>query len=261
MHKTSITFVGAGNVATHLSLALAAAGFVVRQVWSRTETSAEILAGKLGCPFTTNLLDVNLDSDVYIISVKDDVLEQIASTLLGGRDHALFLHTAGSMPMDVLKSGRRGVLYPMQTFSKDKSVAFAEVPFFIETSVDDDLELVKTIATSLSQKVYVLKSEDRKYLHLAAVFCCNFANHCSALAARLLADHGIPFDVMLPLVDETAAKLHVLSPSEAQTGPAVRGDEVVMNRHLDILKADGEDTLSSIYKLLSDSISSNKRND
>ena len=147
---------------------------------------------------------------------------------------------------------RYGVFYPMQTFSKQRAVDFREVPFFIEAKRPEDVELLKAVAGTLSEKVYEADSEQRRSLHLVAVFTCNFTNHMYALAAELLEKYHLPFDVMLPLIDETARKVHELPPCDAQTGPAVRYDENVINKHLSMLE--GTPALQEIYKLMSKSI-------
>jgi predicted short-subunit dehydrogenase-like oxidoreductase (DUF2520 family) len=248
-----IVLIGAGNLATNLGKALFHAGHEIVQVWSRTEESARTLADVLKCASTTDLKEVENTADVFIISVKDSVLSSIASSLKEGREGQLFVHTAGSMPMDTLPFERRGVFYPMQTFSKSKEVDFSVIPCFIEAKGEEDLQLLKTLALTISDTVYELDSENRKYLHLSAVFCCNFANHCYSLGAELLKKHGdIPFSVMLPLIDETASKLYSMSPREAQTGPAVRWDTNVIEKHLQLL-ADTPD-MQKIYELMSKSI-------
>lgn len=248
-----IVLIGAGNLATNLGKALFHAGHEIVQVWSRTEESARALADVLKCASTTDLKEVEHTADVFIISVKDSVLSSIASSLKEGREGQLFVHTAGSMPMDTLPFERRGVFYPMQTFSKSKEVDFSVIPCFIEAKREGDLQLLKTLALTISDTVYELDSENRKYLHLSAVFCCNFANHCYSLGAELLKKHGdIPFSVMLPLIDETASKLYSMSPREAQTGPAVRWDTNVIEKHLQLL-ADTPD-MQKIYELMSKSI-------
>ena len=162
--------------------------------------------------------------------------------------------TAGSMPMDTFTCPRRGVFYPMQTFSKQRIVDFSHIPLFIEASQEEDLQLLHSLADTITNSVYEMSSEDRKYLHVAAVFCCNFANHCSALSAKILEKHDIPFSVMLPLIDETTRKIHMIPPKDAQTGPAMRYDENVMNRHIAILQEEGEERMAEIYRLLSESI-------
>jgi predicted short-subunit dehydrogenase-like oxidoreductase (DUF2520 family) len=155
------------------------------------------------------------------------------------------------MPLSVFEglSMHYGVFYPMQTFSKERQVDFLPIPVFLEASDDATLSLARTLAESISHHVYVLSSEDRKFLHLSAVFACNFANHCYALSAELLEKHGIPFDVMLPLIDETARKVHELHPLDAQTGPAVRYDENVIRMQSSLLS--DSPALQEIYNLLS----------
>lgn len=248
-----VVLIGAGNLATNLGKALFRAGHEIVQVYSRTEESAKTLASVLKCPYTTQTEDVVREADVFVVAVKDAALPSVASSLQIGREGQLFVHTAGSMSMDELPFERRGVFYPMQTFSKNKEVDFSIIPCFIEATNEDDAQLLKKLALTISDTVYELDSENRKYLHLAAVFCCNFANHCFALSADLLKEHGnIPFSVMLPLIDETAGKLHTLSPQEAQTGPAVRWDTNVMDKHLQLLS--DTPNCQKIYKLLSKSI-------
>lgn len=248
-----IVLIGAGNLATHLGKALYRAGHTVLQVYSRTEKSAATLASLLHCPHTCQIEQVVPHADLFIIAVKDDALPDLATRLLQGRENEFFVHTAGSVPLDALPSARRGVAYPMQTFSKEKEVDFSIIPCFVEASTPNDERLLTNMLHTVTDSVRTLDSEQRRYLHLAAVFCCNFANHCFALAERLLKDNtGLPFSVMQALVDETAAKLHTLAPTQAQTGPAVRWDTSVMHKHLDTLASDP--ALAQIYRLMSQSI-------
>lgn len=250
----SIVCIGAGNVATHLAQALQQKGFHLSQIYSRTQESAQALAQTLGCAWTTCLEQVDEHADLYIVSVKDAVLETVISQLAHCNPDALYLHTAGSMPMEVWKEEFKnyGVAYPMQTFSKQREVNFEEVPFFLEANSPENLSLLQEITGSLSPKVYEASSEQRKYLHIAAVFACNFSNHMYAICQHLLQAHQLPFESMLPLIDETARKVHELSPVEAQTGPARRYDENVINRHLNMLEE--EPKLAEIYRLLSEHI-------
>ena len=249
-----IVLIGAGNVATHLGIGLQAVGYDVKQVYSRTEASASELAERLGVGYVTSLAEVCTDADVYIVAVKDAVLTELIPMVVKGRENALFVHTAGSMPMEIWKEHavRYGVLYPMQTFSKAREVDFASVSFFVEANGTTELAVLKEMAETLSPKVYEASSEQRMYLHMAAVFACNFTNHMYALSAYLLEKNGLPFDAMLPLIDETARKVHGLPPREAQTGPAVRRDENVMGKHAAML-AD-EPRLQELYRMISQSI-------
>ena len=249
-----VVMIGAGRLATQLGLALKEAGHEVTCVYSRTMASAQTLAETLGTSATDSLAQLPVAADVYIVAVKDAALEQVATEATRGREQQLFLHTAGSMPLEVWrgKTVRYGVLYPMQTFSKQRRVSFAEIPVFIEASDGATLKVVWQLAESVSGRVMELTTEQRRHLHLAAVFACNFANHCYALSADILQRQGIPFDVMLPLIDETARKVHTLQPLEAQTGPAVRYDENVIGSQMQLLADRPE--LQAIYERLSQSI-------
>lgn len=249
-----IVWIGAGNLATQLGEALHRAGHETLQVFSRTMASAEALAGRLGCLATDDCDAVVPSADVYIFSVKDGVLEGLVSRIAPRTGDALCLHTAGSMPMDVFRghAHRYGVLYPMQTFSKDCPVDFKEIPVFVEASAPDVFAQTEQLARSVSDRVKEMSTERRRRLHLAAVFACNFVNHCYALAADVLGRDGIPFDVMWPLIDETARKVHRLPPVEAQTGPAVRYDRNVMDRQCAML--DGEPERKALYEMMSRSI-------
>ena len=248
-----VTLIGAGNLMTNLGKALAACKEIsIVQVWSRTEASANALAEQLGVPATTSLTAL-APADAFIIAIKDSALESVIPVIARQHPEAVFLHTAGSMPMDVFKgyAEHYGVLYPMQTFSKDKEVDFKEIPVFIEANDEQSEMAVEQLAKSVSDKVIPLPTEKRRYLHLAAVFACNFANHCYHLAACVLEPQGIPFNVMLPLIDETARKVHQLSPHDAQTGPAVRYDENVIRKQMALID---DENIRQIYELLSKSI-------
>ena len=254
IQDTPIVFIGAGNLATNLAKALYRKGFPIVQVYSRTEESARSLAAMVEADYTTRLEDISWDARLYIVSLKDAAFTELVPRIVAGKEGALMVHTAGSIPMNIWKghTERYGVFYPMQTFSKHREVDFREVPFFIEAATPEDVTLLKAIAFTLSEKVYEITSEQRKSLHLAAVFVCNFTNHMYSLAAGLLEKYHLPFDVMLPLIDETARKVHELAPREAQTGPAVRYDQNVINDHVAML-GDYPD-LQEIYQLLSKSI-------
>ena len=224
-----VVLIGRGRLATNLLVALQQAGHEVVSINSRT------------------LEGLPLEADAFIVAVKDSALEEVIRRATKGREQQLFLHTAGSMPMSLFEghTSRYGVFYPMQTFSKERLVDFAEIPVFIEGADP----AIRPLAESISRRVYELSTEARKYLHLSAVFACNFVNHCYALSAELLEQHGLPFDVMLPLIDETARKVHELHPHEAQTGPAVRYDENVIRMQSALLADNPE--LQQIYELLS----------
>ncbi len=252
--RLSLVFIGAGNLATNLAKALYDKGFPIRQIYSRTEDSARVLSEKVSCGYTTDIKDVAKGADMYIVSVKDAALPGLLPELTKGKREALWVHTAGSLPAEIWNgyADRYGVLYPMQTFSKRRAVDFGKIPFFIEANSAEDNNVLEAVARMLSDRVYTITSEQRKCLHLAAVFACNFSNHMYSLIAELLERNNIPFDIMLPLIDETVSKIHEMSPHDAQTGPAVRYDENVMNMHLAMLEGNPE--MQDIYKLISKSI-------
>lgn len=246
-----VVLIGAGNVATNLAKALASVGHTPVQVWSRSLQSAKAVADCVVCNAVSDWSDVVTDADIYIVSVKDDALPSVIGELCKHCSHGVFIHTAGTMSMRLFegKAERYGVMYPMQTFSKEKEVCFRTVPCFVEASDEKTLNVILAFAKLLSDNVHELKETDRKWLHIAAVFACNFTNVCNTMAAKILERHGLDYDVMLPLLDETVAKLHKMHPSDAQTGPASRGDKVVVGKHLDMLKDDTE--LYDVYRLLS----------
>ena len=264
-----IVFLGSGNLATNLSLALKAAGEEIIQIFSRTKENAQTLADKLHCASCTSINEIRTDADVYIFSVKDDALpsliEQLSQHLnspsgAGGGDHnPNLLHTAGSVPMSVfpetmhyeLCTMNYGVLYPMQTFSKDRSVNFREIPCFIEASDNNTLGAIKTLASKISDHVLEMSSEKRRKLHLAAVFACNMTNHCYRLAEKVLEEEGIDFSLYLPLIKETANKVKELSPRKAQTGPMVRYDKTIMDAQIALIN---DERTRQIYRLMADSI-------
>ena len=248
-----VVIVGSGNVATHLSLALASLeGIEICQVYSPTEAHAEILAERLNCDFVTNPTQIRKEADVYLFALKDQALETVIRAVPA--NNGLWLHTSGSMPMQVFAgyTERYGVLYPLQTFSKSREISFQRIPLFIECHREEDKNCLEDLARRLSGKVCELSSEKRRSLHLAAVFACNFTNHIYALAEEILAKEGLSRDYLFPLIDETAAKVHELPAQEAQTGPAIRYDENIINKHLGMLADDPD--VQTLYRLLSQSI-------
>lgn len=246
--------VGAGNLATNLGQALLKAGHDVVQVYSRTEKSASELATLAGGAPTTTLSTLTNDADVYIIAVKDSAIADVVPTLCKGRGGKVFLHTAGSVPMNVFEgmAEHYGVLYPMQTFSKARAVDFSDIPCFVEANDEHSFTVINDLANSISGRVAPLSSDQRRHLHLAAVFACNFTNHCYDVAAQILRKINIPFDVLLPLIDETARKVHELEPTKAQTGPAVRYDQNVIRTQAELLK--DNPLYRQIYETMSISI-------
>ena len=246
-----VVFIGAGNVATNLAKALFLKSFDIIQIYSRTIEAATALAKEVNAEPITDLPLVSADADLYIFSIKDSVLEGVASQIPS--NSGLWVHTAGSISLDVLSNytSHYGVLYPFQTFSKNKIVDWIDIPIFIEASDSHSLSIIRDIAQQLSDKVDTLVSDERKQLHLTGVFACNFVNHMYSISKTFLDKINLPFDVLLPLINETAKKVHTMSPQEAQTGPALRYDENVIEKHLHLIE---DDKIKEIYKLLSENI-------
>ena len=254
IEDTSIVFIGAGNLATNLAKELYYKGFRIAQIYSRTVEAAQVLAQTVEAEYTSDLSTVINNARLYIVSLKDTAFVELLPEIILGKEKGLWVHTAGSIPMNVWEGQieRYGVFYPMQTFSKQRKVDFSDIPIFVESNSAEDTRFLKDIAAVLSERVYEATSEQRKSLHLAAVFTCNFTNHMYTLAADLLEKYELPFEVMLPLIDETARKVHELNPHLAQTGPAIRYDKNVINNHLQMLV--DEPQIQELYRLISESI-------
>ena len=230
----NIVIIGKGNVATNLDYAFRKKGIACQMVSSREG------------------LDELPQANVYIYAVKDEALASVV-TQVQGRERSLHLHTSGTMPITVFGEDKphAGIFYPFQTFSKARLIEdFSTVPVFFEARGIDDISAVYSLALTITSHVYEATQHDRERLHVAGVFTNNFTNLMYTMAAELLQNTHIPFKALLPLIDETAAKVHTLSPRDAQTGPARRGDENVMNHHLELLNEEQR----QVYQLLSDAI-------
>jgi len=244
--------IGAGNLATHLGQELHKNGFRILQVYSRTENSAQTLAGKINSDFVTNPKQIVENADIYFIALKDFVVGNILPQI--NFRNNFIVHCSGSLPLSALEkySENTGVLYPLQTFTRGRDVTFSKIPVFIEANSKKNLAVIRKIASELSGTVKVMDSEKRKVLHVAAVFACNFVNHLYTVSGKLLDKHGLEFEVLKPLIKETTGKIMDIPPFEAQTGPAVRFDKMIIEKHLEVLSDDEE--LAGLYKMISKSI-------
>lgn len=250
---------GSGNMATNLAHAFRKAGMRPDAIYSHTPEHARELAEQVGVEcFTDSLVEINAllrentANQVVLYCLKDSVLPDVLDAI--DAPEALHLHTAGSMGVEVFEGKNKphaGVLYPFQTLSKQRVLDFLELPIFIEAVCPEDLPKIESLAKQISRKVYPADSETRRRLHVAGVFANNFTNCMYAIAAEVLRPTGLPEDVLLSLIDETAAKVHVMPARQAQTGPAKRFDENVMNSHLELLD---DPQLQEIYRLLSKNI-------
>ena len=242
-----IVIIGSGNVAYHLAKAFQENRIPVSQLFGRNENDLKFISEQLQIPFSTTQLQ---DADLYLICVSDGSISEVSKLIT--KENCLVAHTSGSLPKEILEGNfRKASFYPLQTFSKSKKLDYKEVPFFVESDDENDLELLKNLALNISKKVMISSYEKRKYIHLTAVFACNFVNHLFARAKEISDSQEIPFDYFLPLIKETTAKIEILEPKLAQTGPAIRNDERVLKAHEDLIT---DEEQLKIYKIMNESI-------
>lgn len=243
-----VVILGAGNVAFHLTnVLLKTKNVELLQVYNRSIEKLQYLRDKVAV--IDNLSLINKTADIYIISIPDDSISQFSKSLI--LPNKLVVHTSGSVALNAIKSeSNKGVFYPLQSFSKNKKVDFSTVPICIESETSSDLKLLEQLAKIITNKCYVINSEQRKKIHLAAVFVNNFVNHLYYLGNEICDENNIPFEILHPLIKETSKKLEELSPFDAQTGPAKRDDLKTMEKQLAMLPQNKKE----IYTLLSNSI-------
>ncbi|WP_435255237.1 Rossmann-like and DUF2520 domain-containing protein [Tenacibaculum sp. A30] len=245
-----VVIIGGGNVATHLANAFSKANDVsLVQVYARNIKQIEHLKDVTSI---TNSIELLKEADVYIIAVSDDAISLVSSTI--ENKNSLVVHTSGSVTIQSLQNaGRKGIFYLLQSFSKDKEVNFDEIPFCLEAENEQDSTLLETLAKTIGKKIYHINSEQRKRLHVAAVFVNNFTNHMYKIGADICDEHQVPFEILYPLIQETAEKITKLNPEAAQTGPAKRNDQKTIQNHLALLNSEQQE----IYKLITKSIQQN----
>lgn len=233
-----IVIAGSGRIATHLGKRLKSKGISVAQVLGRTAAHARALGETLRADWSDDWSELRQDADWILLAVRDDAIAQVARQLARYAPGALITHTSGATPGRVLAPWfeRYGVFYPLQTFSPDRTPVWSKIPFCVDAASEADLVFLKKMAKVIGNLVYRVNDEQRAVLHVAAVFANNFANHCFAIAEKILEEKGLPFELLHPLMEETLAKAIQDSPARMQTGPAVRGDLETMRRHLDDLQ-------------------------
>jgi predicted short-subunit dehydrogenase-like oxidoreductase (DUF2520 family) len=242
-----VVILGAGNVASHLFKAFSKMkNLKVIQVYNHRKASLKDFE-KITA--TTTKINELKPAHFYILALKDDSIQEIAKQI--GDKNGIVLHTSGAVGLDVLEGLTNfGVFYPLQTFSKEKSVNFSEIPICIEANSEENLKRIKELALKISADVREINSAQRKALHLAAVFVNNFSNHLYSIGAEICREHEVEFNILQPLIKETASKVENLTPQSAQTGPALREDRKTINAHLALLP----EHKKNIYKLLTQSI-------
>ncbi len=249
-----IILVGAGKIGWHLGKRLKGKGLPVSQVVSRTAKHAQELAEALHTDWTSDPALALPDADWVIIAVRDDAIESVAASLAPYTPDALVTHTSGGTAGKLLSAHfqRYGVFYPLQSFSVEHTPVWSKIPFCVDAKLESDLLFLKKIAKTIGNLVYQVNDEQRANLHVAAVFANNFANHCFAIAEKILDEKGLPFELLHPLMEETLAKALRESPAKMQTGPAIRGDIDTLQRHLNQLKEHSD--WKELYEKLSLSI-------
>lgn len=254
MKPVSVSIIGSGNLAWHLAPALDNTGYAVREIYSAHHKNAAALASRLYQSEAVENLDFSeSQSRLFILAVSDDAIREVALGLkLPAK--ATVIHTSGSQPIELLEgvAACRGVFYPLQTFTKNRRVDFSSVPFLVEGNDETTEKMLVSMGKSLSTKVIKTSSEDRRRIHLAAVFSSNFTNHMLSIAKEVLADKKFDFALLKPLIAETINKSLEIGPEKAQTGPARRGDLETLDRHMELLSAD--ESVAAIYKLVSQHI-------
>lgn len=251
-----VSFIGSGNVATHLAKGCASNGIIVKEIYSKSFENAKSLADQCGALAINQLDQFSTDIDFIIISVTDNAVPEISFKIKN--INIPVVHTSGSTSINVLESEYHsyGVLYPLQTFSKNKELNIKDVPFFLEASSDELYSSLLKFCSMLGANAKRADSIQRLNLHIAAVFACNFSNHMYVIAEELMKRHKLDFELLKPLILETAQKIQSMSPISAQTGPASRKDNITIDKHLDALQA--EKRFFELYKAISEDIAKNQ---
>lgn len=253
MKIKSAIIIGSGNVATHLGKALKRAGITIDVVYSRDPEHAQQLASRLGAVPYTDLKLVPSHADLYLIAVKDTAIEEVSGQLTV--NDGIVVHTSGITPIQILQMHKRyGVFYPLQTLTKNVEPDLKTIPLLVEANTETDRDHLLEVAAAISDKAFSITSEQRQFVHLAAVFANNFSNHLYAIAEQITQAHHIPFEILKPLILETARKVQDNDPISVQTGPAIRNDLPTIEKHLMLLQQTPE--FRQIYELLSRSIRS-----
>ena len=246
-----VSIIGSGNVAQHLIVAFSKTTDIeLVQVFARKDAAVAHLTSP--DKIYTNFNDI-IAADLFIIAITDDAITEVSAAIPFSNE--LVVHTSGSVSIEAINNKNRpGVFYPLQTFSKSKEVDFKSIPICIETKNEKDFQILEKVAKSISNTVYKINSEQRKALHIAAVFVSNFVNHLYQIGNDICIENDLPFDILKPLIQETANKILTLQPNQAQTGPAKRKDIQTINAHLSFLSDENQ---KEIYKMLTKSIIDN----
>ncbi len=260
-YSYSITLIGSGNIAWHLGKALKRKKHKINQVFSRNTESGSELALTLDADFTNSILDLDETSDIFLLAVPDKAIAELAQNWPKHLKNKLLAHTSGSVSLEAISDfqEKAGVFYPLQTFTKKEKLKFKKIPVCIEATNQETLNQLIELAQSISKDVRCLSSEQRRIAHLSAVFANNFTNYMFSIAADILKNHNLPFDLIQPLIKKTADKQrNNINPFNMQTGPAIRADLETMSKHIKMLSIQPD--YQEIYKILSHSIQKQAKN-
>lgn len=253
--KFCIAIIGTGNVAWHLAPALENAGHTVTEVYSRDIHRADKITGQLYVTASKDDLDFSESpAEIFILAVSDHAIPDIADSIILPEE-SILVHTSGTLPLGILdysSASYTGILYPLQTFTKSRQISFQDVPFLLESDHQPTLQKLKILAKSLSPHQYIVKSQDRQALHIAAVFASNFTNHMLRLSEEIMNRQGLDFEMLKPLIVEQINKSLEIGAKKSQTGPAVRGDINTLDVHYQFLLYKEE--LAEIYRRISQDI-------
>ncbi len=254
MRQFNISFVGAGRVADVLSKQLFARGFNIAGFVSTNRDNGEKIASAVNATWSTSL-EFNDKVDLIIVAVSDRSLQKVLSGIFCSPD-TMVVHTAGSYGLEVFENtavSLKGVLYPLQTFSRERNISFEKLPFLIESPDEEGYLIMEELIEGLGSISYRMDLESRRLYHLAAVFACNFTNYMLTSGKRIVSLKYLPFGLLKPLVEETVNKAFELGPEKSQTGPGIRKDINTLNKHMDLLSFDLE--LKQLYERITGSIS------
>jgi len=252
MYQNNISFAGAGRVAGALCKELFHSGFRIDKIVSETEANGKSLADTCKAKWTSDLLFPD-STKVIIVAVPDHRLINVLESIKC-KPGTLVAHTAGSFGLDIFpeRIKKKGIFYPLQTFSKSRNISFFDLPFLLEASDDESAEILKNLAESIGGNVHFVDTEQRRMLHLSAVFVCNFTNHLLTMGKEVALKTGFPFEILAPLIKETISKAIDSGPENSQTGPAIRNDQNTIEKHLELLSFSPE--LQRIYNEMTRSI-------
>ena len=250
----NVVCIGAGRLAQHLMPELQNAGCMIKQVFNRSLDSAKSLAEKLSIEdYTSDISKIDTSADLYVLALSDDVVSEVAQEIKQAHNiSGIVVHCSGILGIDSLPFDLRGGFYPLQTFSEDHQIDWKSTPIIITSEKEFVANALKDLAVKISDKIYEITDQQKTVLHLAAVFANNFTNHMLTIAEDICKENSIPFEILKPLIQTTFEKALTQGPANSQTGPAVRGDEMTIEKHIQLLRDYPQ--ILEVYKVITNNI-------